>query len=100
MKVLGPGRVEAVLGRRDLSQTETIYVERLNATLRERCRRYVRKTHAFSKKPEKLQAALALAFAYYNFCRIHGTLRVTLAMAAGISRTPWTTEKLLEAACL
>lgn len=100
VKVLGPGRVAAVLGRPDLSQTETAYVERLNGTLREWCRRYVRKTHAFSKKPGMLKAALALAFAHYNFCRIHGTLHITPAMAAGVARMPWTTETLLEEACL
>ena len=100
VKVLGPVRGEAVLGQPNLSRTETTYIERLNVTLRVWCRRYVRKTPALSKKSEMLQAALALAFAHSNFCRIHRQLRVTPAMAAGPALTSWTTEDLLEKACL
>jgi hypothetical protein len=53
--------------------------------------------NAFSKKPANLKAALALHFAYYNFCRIHATLRVTPEMAAGITDRIWGLEELLAA---
>ena len=76
--------MEAVLGDPDLSQTETTYVERFNGTLRQWCKRYTRKTYAFSKKWSMLRAPLALNIAHYNFCRVHGTLQVTPAMQAGI----------------
>jgi hypothetical protein len=52
-------------------------------------------TYVFSKKWENLRAALALHFAYYNFCRIHGKLRVTPAMDAGIANYVWTIEELV-----
>jgi hypothetical protein len=50
---------------------------------------------AFSKKWEKLRAALALHFAYYNFCRVHGTIKATPAMAAGVADRPWGLAELL-----
>jgi hypothetical protein len=58
-------------------------------------RRLTRLTNAFSKKWENLNAALALHFAYYNFCRIHKSLRVTPAMEAGIADHVWTIAELL-----
>ena len=58
-------------------------------------RRLTRLTNAFSKKWENLRAALALHFAYYNFCRIHKTIRCTPAMEAGIANTVWTVKDLL-----
>jgi len=58
-------------------------------------RRFTRLTNAFSKKLENLKAALALHFAHYNFCRVHSSLRVTPAMAAGISKTVWTVSDLV-----
>ncbi len=58
-------------------------------------RRLTRLTNAFSKKWENLKAALALHFAYYNFCRIHKTIRCTPAMEAGIASTVWTIKDLL-----
>lgn len=58
-------------------------------------RRFSRLTNAFSKKLANLKAALALHFAYYNFCRVHQTLRVTPAMAAGITARIWSIEELL-----
>lgn len=54
-------------------------------------------TYAFSKKWENLQSALALHFAYYNFVRIHSALRVTPAMAAGVTDRTWTLEDLIAA---
>lgn len=74
----------------------TGYVERNNLTMRLVLKRLNRLTLAFSKKLENLIAAIALNFAYYNFCRIHGSLRVTPAMSAGISDHVWSLEELLE----
>lgn len=62
-------------------------------------RRFTRLTNAFSKKVENLEHAVALHFMYYNFCRIHQTLRVSPAMAAGVTDKLWDiadTVKLLE----
>jgi hypothetical protein len=59
------------------------------------CRRFTRLTNAFSKKLANLKAALALHFAYYNFCRIHQTLRVTPAMAARVTDRVWELQELL-----
>ena len=58
-------------------------------------RRLTRLTNAFSKKWDNLKAALALHFAYYNFCRVHKTLRCTPAMEAGIANTIWTLQDIL-----
>jgi hypothetical protein len=57
----------------------------------------MRLTYAFSKEWDNLKAALALHFAHYNFCRIHGSLRITPAMAAGITDRVWELEDLLNA---
>ncbi len=74
----------------------TSFVERQNLTMRMSMRRFTRLTNAFSKKLENLKAAVALHFAYYNFVRIHSTLRVTPAMAAGVSSKLWSIEDLIE----
>jgi|SRR5579884_1958192 len=73
----------------------TSHVERQNLTMRMQIRRFTRLTNAFSKKLENHKAAIALHFAYYNFCRIHGTLRVTPAMEAGVADHIWTIKELL-----
>lgn len=73
----------------------TSHVERQNLTMRMMIRRLTRLTNAFSKKWENLRAALALHFAYYNFCRIHKTLRCTPAMEAGITGHIWELKELL-----
>lgn len=73
----------------------TSHIERQNLTMRMQMRRLTRLTNAFSKKRSNLNAALALHFAYYNLCRIHSTLRVTPAMAAGISDHQWLIAELL-----
>ena len=65
----------------------TAHVERSNLTIRTKNRRYTRKTNAFSKKMSRHKAAMHLTVLHYNFCCIHGTLRVTPAMEAGISDT-------------
>lgn len=57
-------------------------------------RRFTRLTNAFSKKVENHAAAVALWFAYYNFCRVHQTLRVTPAMEAGIANHVWSLEEM------
>lgn len=67
----------------------TSYIERHNLTLRMQIRRYTRLTNAFSKKLRNHTAALGLFLCYYNFCRIHRSLRVTPAMAAGVSSRVW-----------
>jgi IS1 family transposase len=76
----------------------TSYIERLNATTRTHMRRLTRLTLAFSKKRENFEAAVALHFAYYNFVKIHKTLRCTPAMAAGVEKSLWTVGNLVEAA--
>jgi IS1 family transposase len=73
----------------------TSHIERQNLTIRMQLRRFTRLTNAFSKKLENLKAALSLHFAWYNFCRVHSTLRVTPAMAAGISGEVWSLDKLI-----
>ncbi len=57
-----------------------------------------RLSSGFSRKRANLRAALALYFAYYNFCRMHKSIRMTPAMAAGVTRRPWTMADLLAAA--
>ena len=66
--------------------------------MRMQIRRVTRLTNAFSSKWDNLKAALALHVAYYDFCRIHRSLRVTPAMAAGITDHIWSVRELLEAA--
>ena len=73
----------------------TSHIERQNGSLRQWCKRLTRLTYAFSKRWENLRAALALHFAYYNFCRIHSTVRMTPAMAAGLTQRKWELAELL-----
>ena len=82
-------------GRPDLRHISTSYVERQNLTIRMAIRRFTRLTNAFSKKLDNHKAACALHFAYYDFCRIHKSLRVTPAMEAGITDHIWTIRELL-----
>ena len=82
-------------GSPDPRHISTTFIERSNLTMRMQMRRFTRLTNAFSKKLENLKAALALHFAHYNFCRVHSSLRVTPAMAAGISKTVWTVSDLV-----
>lgn len=89
-----PPRVSEVIstvinGNPDPGLISTSYVERQNLTMRMAIRRFTRLTNAFSKKLANLKAALALHFAYYNFVRIHRPLRVTPAMAAGVTGRLW-----------
>lgn len=84
-----------LFGDPDPAKISTSYIERQNLTVRMSVRRLTRLTNAFSKKLENLKAATALHFAHYNFCRIHKTLSVTPAMAAGIASEVWALESLL-----
>ena len=85
-----------VSGMPDVSRITTSHVESQNLTLRMHCRRLTRLTNAFSKKFENFQAAVALNFAYYNFCKTHSSLRMTPAMAAGVETSHWTVAQLVE----
>jgi hypothetical protein len=88
---------QSIIGEPDMHWASTSHVERKNGTLRQWCKRLTRLTYAFSKKWENLKAALALHFAHYNFCRVHGSLRITPAMAAGIADRVWGMEELIQA---
>lgn len=76
-------------GNPDIDHVSTSYVERQNLTMRMHMRRFTRLTNAFSKKVENHAHAVALHMMYYNFVRIHKTLRVTPAMAAGVADRLW-----------
>lgn len=81
-------------GNPDIEHVSTSHVERQNLTMRMGMRRFTRLTNAFSKKIENLEHAVALHFMYYNFGRIHKSLRVTPAMEAGISDHVWGMEDI------
>jgi len=87
-----------IFGNPNVDLISTSYIERLNATTRLHMRRLTRLTLAFSKKFENSEAAVGLHFAYYNFVKRHNTLRMTPAMAVGVSGTQWTVGELLKAA--
>jgi transposase-like protein/IS1 family transposase len=87
-----------ISGQPDEDRICTSHIERANWTLRGHLRRFTRLSNGFSRKKANLRAALALYFAYYNFCRMHKSIRMTPAMAAGIARKPWSLADLL-AAC-
>lgn len=94
-EVVSVNRV-AVSGNPDAALISTSYVEKQNHTLRMHCRRLARLTNAFSKKLENFKAAVALHYAYYNFVKMHGAIRCTPAMAAGVATSPWTVGQLVE----
>jgi len=87
---------KTIQGNPDSSKISTSYIERQNLTVRMQMRRLTRLTNAFSKSLTHLKAAAALHFAYYNFCRIHQTLRVTPCMEAKVTDHIWTIAELLE----
>jgi hypothetical protein len=91
-KVLGCRSVP-IIGNPDPKHISTSYAERQNLRMRMSMRRFL--TNAFSKKVENHEAAIALHFMYYNFCRVHQTLRVTPAMEAGVANHVWTFEEIV-----
>ncbi len=97
-----PGEVTGTLktccsGNPDPDRICTSHVERGNLTVRMQDRRMTRLTNAFSKKWRNHRASMALHFAYFNYCRVHMTLKTTPAVAAGLEVRPWTLSELLEA---
>jgi IS1 family transposase len=87
--------MKVVSGNPDPKHVSTSFVERRNLSMRMSIRRFTRLTNAFSKKVENHAAAVALWFAYYNFCRVHQTLRVTPAMEAGLADHVWSIAELV-----
>jgi IS1 family transposase/transposase-like protein len=95
-----PPRISGVIskirdGRPDPRHISTSFVERSNLSLRMHLRRFTRLTNVFSKKVVNLKAAVTLYVAFYNFCRVHQTLRVTPAMEAGLTNHIWSVSELL-----
>ncbi len=90
--------VVPVMGRPDPERICTSIVERSNLSTRMSVRRFTRLTNAFSKKWENHWAAVVVWFTFYNFCRVHKSLRVTPAMEAGIANHVWSVRELLEVA--
>jgi transposase-like protein/IS1 family transposase len=84
-----------VIGDPDPRRICTSIVERSNLSMRTSIRRLTRLTNAFSKKWENLHAMLSLYFAYYNFCRMHSSIRCTPAMESGLTGHVWTLKELL-----
>ena len=84
-----------ILGLPDVERICTSHVERSNLTMRMQIRRLARLTNAFSKKWGNLKAALALYFAWYNFCRVHRSIRMTPAMEAGLTDHIWGIAEIL-----
>jgi IS1 family transposase len=87
--------MKPIIGNPDYQHVSTSYVERQNLTMRMSMRRFTRLTNAFSKKIDNHGHAVALHFMYYNFVRVHKTLRVTPAMEAGIADHVWSFEDLI-----
>jgi IS1 family transposase len=97
----GPPRVtgaarSVIAGNPDQAHISTSHIERQSLTMRMSMRRFTRLTNAFSKKLENLQAAVALHFAHYNLVRLHKILRVTSAIAAGVTDRLWSLEELMD----
>ena len=103
---MGPGRYappkvtsvekSVVWGNPDKATLSTSIVERQNHNMRMSMRRFTRLTNGFSKKLDNLKGAVALHFAHYNLVRLHKSLRVTPAMAAGVEDRLWTLQELVE----
>lgn len=86
-----------IYGNPDMERVSTSHIERQNLTLRMSMRRMTRLTNAFSKKWMNLKYSNALHFAYYNFCKVHSSLRVTPAMESGITDHIWSLSELITA---
>ncbi len=85
-------KIRCCTGQPEKKHISTSFVERQNLTMRMSMRRFTRLTNAFSKKAENHAHAVSLHFMHYNFVRIHKTLRVTPAMAAGVTDRLWSIE--------
>ncbi len=86
---------KSVIGDPNPDQISTSYIERQNLTMRMGMRRFTRLTNAFSKKLENHAAAISLHMMYYNFARVHQTLKTTPAVAAGVADHVWTIEEIV-----
>lgn len=91
-------RKKKIVGKPKKSYISTSMVETQNLTIRMHCRRLTRLTNAFSKKLDNLKASIGLHFGYYNFVKVHQTLRTTPAMAIGLTNHIWTMGELIERA--
>lgn len=114
VKTYGEGKQEGRYGPPDMVQADrrplwgitdefsicTSHVERNNLSIRTFMKRFTRLSLGFSKKLENLAAAVALHMAYYNFCWRHGSLRMTPAMAAGVTSELWDLERLMDEAAI
>lgn len=89
-------RKTRIEGDPDPAHVSTSYAERNNLNVRMHSRRMTRLTNAFSKKIENHAHAMALHFMYYNFCRVHQTLRMSPAMAAGVSKRLWEMSNVVD----
>jgi transposase-like protein len=86
---------QVVCGAPDMDKISTSHVERSNLTLRMGSRRFTRLTNAFSKKFENHMHAVSFHFMIYNFVKVHGTVKTTPAMAAGVADYRWTMEDIV-----
>jgi hypothetical protein len=87
--------VKNVSGDPNPKHISTSYVERQNLTMRMHMRRFTRLTNAFTKKVENHAHSVALHFMYYNFAKVHQTLRVTPAIEAGVANHVWSSEEIV-----
>lgn len=87
--------LKVVSGAPDPKHVSTSFVERQNLTMRMQMRRFTRLTNAHSKKVDNHRHMVALHYMYYNFCRVHSSLRVTPAQEAGLSDHVWSVEELI-----
>lgn len=87
---------QQVEGLPEYDKVSTSYAERQNLNIRMQNRRYTRLTNAFSKKAEMLAYSIAITFMYHNFVRVHQTLKTTPAIKAGIAKTRWTVEDMVD----
>lgn len=92
--VTGVG-IKSISGNPKKSRICTSYVERNNLTIRMHQRRFTRLTNAFSRKIENFKASLSIYFWWYNFCKIHGSLRVTPGMALGVTDRIWDLKEVI-----
>ena len=89
-------KTEVKIGNPDPAHVSTSYAERANLTMGMSMRRFTRLTNAFSKNVENLAAAVSLHFMHYNFVRIHQTLKITPAMAAGVTARLWEISDIVQ----